>query len=81
MLNVNPETLVGRWIRPWPEEGLVGIIIKREGDLLECRAVGGGSFFVRTKDIQAGRLHALEAFPDYGVRLSAAGRERLRQTG
>lgn len=33
-------TVVGKWVRPWPGEGLIAEIIAVSGDWLICRAPG-----------------------------------------
>ncbi len=43
--------MVGRWIRPWPGEVIVGYVYALEGDRLHCRASDGVEFYIELSDL------------------------------
>lgn len=68
MQTVNPEELLGQLIRPWADEPLIAAVVHRDGDLLECHAAGGGTFFVHVSDVLSGKIRALDPNPDQHLR-------------
>lgn len=57
------EWLVGKWIRPWAGEGIVGQIAVVANGMVECHCENGETFVVRLEDVKAGKFPALEAGP------------------
>jgi hypothetical protein len=46
--------MIGRWIRPWPGETIVGYIYALSGEWLICRAAGGVEFKVNISAFDRG---------------------------
>jgi hypothetical protein len=47
--------MLGKWIRPWPGENVVGWVVSVHGDVVRCRAVGGLHFEVSLAALKGGK--------------------------
>lgn len=71
--------MLGLWLRPWPQEAVVGEVVAVSGSTLVCHSPGGVEFTVLLADVPKMAVYR----PGYQLRnlMNGIGAGRVQRTG